>query len=126
MKKLIVLFSILVIIFSCKKEDNNSDSENSSEKTMTVSVVTNALPGDLGQIGAQVTLSPGIYDFLIESSTAKFGKDQTAWAGVFFYTHALNSKGQPAPNLMISLNGLDVKRTIDLSNQSSISLSRVL
>ena len=91
----------------------------SNTKTLVVKMVDNALNGDLGQIGSEVTLSPSVYSFEIESSTAKFGTTQSAWEGAFLYTHEKLSDGQPAPNLMTSLNGIGNIKTIDLSNYSN-------
>ncbi len=85
---------------------------------LLVSMVDNALNGDLGQISSEVTLPPGKYNFSIESTSAKFGTTQTPWEGVFLYTHELISSGKPAPNYMTSLNGIGNIKTIDLSNAS--------
>ena len=112
---MIFFAAILIVSGSCKKADDT----NPSGLLMTVSMVGNALNGDIGQIGSEITLSPDIYDFEIESSTAKFGSNQTSWTGVFIYTHEIIGNLQPAPNFMTSLNGIGVIKAIDLSNQTS-------
>lgn len=113
------LFLTQLVSFNSCVEDESATSETEENYQLKVNMVNNALNGDLSKLAAQIELQPSVFDFTIESTSAKFGSDQTPWEGVFLYTHEKISDKQPAPNLMTSLNGIDQKKTIDLSNYSS-------
>jgi len=116
---LLALFLVQLSSFSSCNKDESTTSETEKNYQLKVNMVNNALNGDLSRLAAEIELQPSVYDFTIESTSAKFGSDQTPWEGVFLYTHERIQDKQPAPNLMTSLNGINQKKTIDLSNYSS-------
>ncbi len=85
---------------------------------LDVDMVTNAVNGDISAISSDVSLPPGRYSLSITSSSVKFSPSQTVWEGAFLYTQEVNGPGQPAPQFMMTLNGIGTESIIDLSNMA--------
>lgn len=85
---------------------------------ITASVADNSLVGGISAVSSNIVLDPGVYEFWIEWSSARFLPDHCPWQGLFLFTHELDESGNPAPNYMTTLNGIRAKTTIDFSNHT--------